>query len=531
MDQDAKIYDVLIVGCGPSGATLANLLRMRGLSVAIFDRDEEVFPVPRAMKLDAECTRTCQTLGILDRLLPEHATPYTDHYFVNEQRRVLMHMDTRPAPWIEGQPAAGIMFHQPAFESLLRDDFRLDDRVDTYLGYDVLEVNGSGDLATVVAKAADAISARVFRGRYVVGADGGNSLVRRTITQGRLDLDYQRTWIVIDILVHDQALWDSLKQGSEFKCQPNGAVVFVKGHHNHVRFDFEAGERAKTFTEQDARAMIGEYFDTSSIEFLRLASYEFYAGIPLQWRKERLFIMGDAAHQTSPFSGQGLNMGLRDAENLAFKFDLVLKDLAPPELLSTYETERWDHCVGLIEGASRRGKMISADTRIAVMLRSLSFWIGRMSKNLALNLTSRQSPTTPYDKGLLGSHELAGSRFMQPRVRASIGMGDDEQLLDDVIGPNFAIVSREKVTLVETTEQWFTGQLGGVVVQLGIDFEVIGDRLEQWMDKHEIQNLLVRPDRHIFDIGNNPDELIDALRAQLAAGGAQPTNTHNRARG
>jgi len=122
--------------------------------------------------------------------------------------------------------------------------------------------------------------------------------------------------------------------------------------HNHVRFDFEVTkEVAESFDEGDARNLISEYMDASSIEFQRMAPYHFYAGMPASWRKHKVLLAGDAAHLTSPFSGQGLNMGIRDAANLGFKLDMVLSGLVSDEFLDTYEAERWKKQFGLLPGA------------------------------------------------------------------------------------------------------------------------------------------------------------------------------------
>ena len=218
----------------------------------------------------------------------------------------------------------------------------------------------------------DAISARVqvkkagsddvfsVKGRYLVGADGGNSLTRRCIGDERIDLNYSRQWIVMDMIVHDRAVWEAIREGAEFKCDADAAVVFVKGHHGHIRLDCEVtADIAATFNEADARRMAEEYFDASSAEFIRIAPYHFYAGMPKQWRAGRLLLAGDAAHQTSPFAGQGLNMGLRDAANLAFKFDLIFKGKADDRLLDSYAQERWENCKSIILAATANGRILS----------------------------------------------------------------------------------------------------------------------------------------------------------------------------
>lgn len=509
-------YDVLISGCGPVGATLANLLRQQGYAVAIFDRDKDVFIAPRAMQIDAESCRIFQQLGIQSRLEGRDARPAYKHVFVDKNRKTLMALDTHSIREIYGHAAAGMRFHQPALEHLLRADFdntEAGSKVDTYLGYEVLAVDGAGSAATLTAKNIETEEVTEFSGRYLVGADGGNSLCRKYITDTRIDMNYARRWIVMDVLVHDDALWNSLIDRSEFMCRPDAAVVFVKGCNNHVRFDFEVtDEVAETFTKDDAIALISDYFDTSSIEFQRIAPYYFYAGMPDKWRKGRVFIAGDAAHLTSPFSGQGLNMGIRDAANLAFKFDLVFRGLAGDECLNSYQDERWPHCERTINGATARGLMISANDLRGRLKRALSFFIGRVSPGLALAMTVKMSDFTVYENGLIGAHKLSGDRFIQPWVTAQ---DDVPMLLDDVAGDGFLLLTNGSDA--SQKEAWFDKKLGGKRLHIGTDIEDSKGYLTAYFDKHDISAILVRPDRYIFDAGDDAAALTAGLKDALAA--------------
>ena len=153
MSAPTKTYDVLIVGCGPVGATLANLLRQRGHSVAIFDRDEEVFAAPRAMAIDPESCRIFQWLGVQQRLEIEDARPAARHIFVDPQRKPLLELYFTDAEERFGYSPAGLRFHQPSLERFLRDDFAKDAGIDAFLGYEVLEVDGEGPMAQLKARA------------------------------------------------------------------------------------------------------------------------------------------------------------------------------------------------------------------------------------------------------------------------------------------------------------------------------------------------------------------------------------------
>lgn len=513
-----KQYDVLIVGCGPAGATLANLLRAKGHSVAIFDRDKEVFHAPRAMMLDSESCRIYQELGIEERLEKNDARPANRHLFVDTNRKHLLTLNYDLIDGEYGYPPMGMMIHQPGLERLLRDDFELGEGVDAFLGYEVTKVDGAGDAAKLQALNIDTDEVSEFTGRYLIGADGGASFCRKYIGAKRIDMDYSRRWMVMDVTVHDDALWDSILPQGEYRCQPDAAVVFVKGFHNHVRFDFEVtDEVAKTFNEDDARNLIADYFDTASIEFQRIAAYHFYAGMPESWRRDRVFVAGDAAHQTPPFSGQGLNMGVRDTANLAFKLDLVFRGITNDAFLNTYEEERWENCEHVIKSAANGGLLISTSSKFAQFKRNCLFLLGRLFPKWIVEKASRNSHRVPYLKGFIGDHQLSGHLMIQPHVMTNEG---ERVLLDAVTGDGFVLLQAQAQTQsAEATEDtaWFTETLGGKTFTIGEDFKDADGKLSDFFAKNGIQNVLVRPDRYIFSAGESAYVLSTQLRKVLSA--------------
>lgn len=511
-----KNYDVLIVGCGPAGATLANLLRIRGYSVAIFDRDKEVFKVPRAMMLDSESCRIYQELGIEERLEKNDARHATRHLIVDSNREHLLTLNYDLVEGQYGYPPMGMMIHQPGLERLLRDDFKLDEGVDAFLGYEVSDVDGTRNLAKLKARNIDTNEISEFTGQYIIGADGGQSLCRQYIGAKRIDMNYSRKWIVIDITVHDDALWHSILPQGEYRCGPDSAIVYVKGFHNHLRFDCEVTEEiAKTFNEDDARKLISEYIDISSIEFQRIAPYNFYAGMPEAWRKGRVFVAGDAAHRTPPFSGQGLNMGVRDSANLAFKLDLIFRGLANDTFLNTYEEERWENCRQVIEQAANSGELISTTSKLDQFKRSCVFFLGRIFPKAMVEKASKTSHRFPYIKGFIGDHTLSGHLMIQPHVLTNEGK---RVLLDEVTGNGFTLIQIQADS-GEAAEDitWFTDVLGGKTFIIGKDFRDFDGKLFDFFTKNDIKNVLVRPDRYIFSAGESASELTSQLRKDLSA--------------
>ncbi|CAA0093098.1 3-(3-hydroxy-phenyl)propionate/3-hydroxycinnamic acid hydroxylase [Zhongshania aliphaticivorans] len=509
-------YDVLIVGCGPSGAILANLLNAKGHKVAIFDRDKDIFHAPRAMMMDMESCRIVNGMGLYHRLMEKDAVPFHHHRFVSGKKKMLMEISSLGDPEQGYEP---VMFHQPALEAMLREEFKKGPGVDAFLGYEVLSVDGEGQHASLQAKNLDTGEEQSFSAQYLVGADGGASTCRKYLNANRVDLNYSRDWIVMDLIIHDRDWWNAFREGSAFTCEPNAAVVVVKGRHGHIRMDFEqpSVEAALAFSEDDAHKLIAEYIDVDPrhIEIIRRQPYKFYAGMPDQWRKGRVFLAGDAAHQTSPFAGQGLNMGIRDAASLSIKLDMVLNGLVNESFLDTYQDERWENCAHMINGATKRGLMLSTSSKREILARNLSFMIGRLSNKLAYLLTTRMSDIEPYKDGLIGkTHPLAGARFFPPVLTNSAG---NTVLIDEIVKERFTLISRQ--ALNGDAVEWLQSTLGGVTLIIGTDIEDSSGVLTKYLNDNKADVLLLRPDYYIFDAGSDANDICNALRSSLMAYG------------
>ncbi|MFD6157399.1 bifunctional 3-(3-hydroxy-phenyl)propionate/3-hydroxycinnamic acid hydroxylase [Nocardia sp. NPDC060256] len=499
-------HDVIIVGCGPTGATLANLLRANGHRIAVFDRRTEVFDAPRAMLLDDESDRIIRDLGIRDAMVPHDLVRLENHRIVGKRRTPLLDVNLRDVG-----VSLGWMFHQPTLESLLRQRFIGDPAVDAYFGYEVDQVVSGPDTARVRATETATGQPGEFGARYVVGCDGAASTVRRSIGAARTDFGFSQSWVVVDARARDADYFRSLPDGSEFMCRPGSAAIFAKGCRQHLRFDFQVTPTpGKTDWTPDAYDHITEYLDLSMIDIERVSPYTFYAGMPQRWRQDRLLLAGDAAHQTPPFAGQGLNMGLRDAMNLAFKLDLVLNGRAPDHLLDTYQQERWDNCATVIKASAATGKLITSHRRTTAALRSVLLFAGRHS-HYAVRVRARaEVRKQPYKQGLLGgTHKTSGALMISPEVSTP----DGTTTLDHVAGNHFLLLTTSPPLGPQVDA--FADRLSGRIRVIGHDVDCPAGELRRWFAKSRVSAVLVRPDHYIFDAGNNPDELCGGLLSAI----------------
>jgi len=170
------------------------------------------------------------------------------------------------------------------------------------------------------------------------------------------------------------------------------------------------------------------------LTFLRRACYTFRGAVASTWRDRRVFLLGDAAHLTPPFIGQGMCAGIRDAANLTWKLALVLTGRASDELLDTYQAERRPYARRVIQMAMAVGWLMTGGTARTgearrAALRALARLPGAEEK--AFNATWPAFPPGP----LTPRHDRAAGRLCpQPRIRT----GDGEALLDQVLGHGFA---------------------------------------------------------------------------------------------
>ena len=494
--QDAGRVPVAIVGAGPTGITAATLLAQFGVQSLILDRWPGVYPQPRAVHLDDEIYRIIAQLGLADEFAAI-SRPTLGLRLLDNKFKVLAEFNRAPSCSVHGFPQAN-MFDQPEFEALLRTNLerypnaqlRSDAQVTA-----VTELEGH-----VRVTFTDRSDGRVHHvdADYLLGCDGANSLVRARIGSAMRDLKFEQRWLVVDVALSqteasDLGQWEGVHQ----VCDPVRAGTYMRIGETRYRWEFRLlpGESADDFGSVRAlRPLIAPWtrdIPDGELTLLRVTEYTFRAQVADRWRRGRIFILGDAAHLTPPFIGQGMGAGVRDAMNLSWKIAGVLDGTLAAEVLDSYEQERKPHTRSMIRLALTVGQAMTGGGRLGDLTRRFVLPRLRLVPGLRDKVVDSRTPAL-HPSALVsksrGRHQLAGTLCPNPPLR-------DGQRLDSLLGGGFALITTEPVDAADAA---LLG-LRGVVVLVADN----GSELEKWLRRGRAAAAIVRPDRTVMCAGRD----------------------------
>ncbi|OMC45217.1 3-(3-hydroxyphenyl)propionate hydroxylase [Mycobacterium sp. IS-2888] len=529
--EQAAAVDVVVVGAGPVGLTLANILGLQGVSTLVVEERDTLIDYPRGVGLDDEALRTFQSIGLVERVLP-HTVPNQILRFVDAKRRVLAEMAPPDARF--GWPKRN-GFVQPLVDAELLVGLDRFEHVQVWWGRPMTSCAQDDDGVTVELGGED--DAASVRARYVVGCDGGRSQTRRMMDVSFDGTTSSTRWLVVDVAN------DPLGHpNSEVGADPERPYASISIAHGIRRFEFmihadETDEQAEdpAFLTRMLARMVPH---PDRVDVIRRRVYTHHSRIAGAFRSGRLLLAGDAAHLMPVWQGQGYNSGIRDAANLGWKLAAVVNGQATDKLLDTYDIERRKHARAMIDLSTMVGRVISPTNRRVATARDLLVRSASIVPSLKRYvLEMRFKPMPRYEQGAVvhsagpngpaRADSPVGTLFIQPRVDTRV---QPDILLDDVLGDWFAVLcwnnNPREILGDEAFEAWKA--LGARFIALrpatqlhwtghdDPDVVVVGDRgggVKSWFDTHPESVVFLRPDRCIAGacIAQRAPELSAAL--------------------
>jgi 3-(3-hydroxy-phenyl)propionate hydroxylase len=507
----AALYDVAIVGFGPSGAVAAGLLGALGIRTYVCDKSREVYDKPRAISMDHEIIRLLQQMGVAKKIKP-FVEPFTDSVYYGVDGQIIKRMSTVAPPYPLGHTPS-VVFTQPPAERILREHAQSFPSVTVALGQTLTQITQDADQATLTLRGEDGKISTV-KSRYVIACDGASSTVRSQVGITLEDLDFDEPWLVVDVLVNEQGL-AKLPTTSVQYCKPERPSTYLicPGKHRRWEIAINPGEDPKQVaTPEGTWKLLAPWLTPADATLWRQASYRFHALVAREWRKGRVFVAGDAAHQQPPFLGQGMCQGLRDVANLCWKLQAVLQASAPDRLLDSYGQERKAHVIDLTTRIKAIGQIIGERDPARARARD--------AKLLAdcggvVQPTPRQDVQPVLRAGLLAAqqHPARGTIFPQPWLMVD----GDKQRMDDVLGSGWRLVLSAQADAGLRQQARKQARPGLTVVQLGTPgFPETEGVLARWFERHACRAALVRPDHYVYGVASDASQLATQLTSLAA---------------
>lgn len=429
--------EVLIVGAGPTGLVLALWLTAQGVAVRIVDKAAAPGTQSRAMAVQARTLELYRQLGLDRELIAQgHPNPRLNLWVRGRRRARLSLADAG----VELTAYPYLLIHpQDLHERILADRLaamgvtveretelagfeQLDDRIRARL-----RRAGDADGAEETAEAA-----------YLVGCDGARSAVRELLGMGFPGGTYLQTFYVADVDVEGPTANGEAHVSLE---SSDFAVLLSYGPGKArligaVRDGAGGADGRLDFDDVGHAAIEGMGLAVKRVNWF--STYHVHHRVTEHYRRHRAFLAGDAAHVHSPAGGQGMNTGIGDAINLAWKLAAVLKQHAHDSLLDSYEVERRAFARQLVETTDRMFSVVTTEgslaelfrTRVAPLMASAAFSLRAVREFLfrTVSQTGIAYPESPLSSGQAG-HVKGGDRL--PWVKLAEG-GDNHEPLSAI---------------------------------------------------------------------------------------------------
>lgn len=484
----AQRYAVTIIGAGPTGLMLANLLGQAGVRTLLVEANPATVSEPRAVSIDDETLRVVQQIGLIDIVRAEIVSGYGSEYLGPDGKQFLK---VKPTAQPYGHPRRNA-FRQTVFEAQLRDGLARFACVETRFERRVETFTELADGARVQMTRADGTDEEIETD-FLIGCDGSWSTIRQTLGYTLAGDSLDEHWLIID-------LKDSPADCAEtiVYCDPHRPGIMLPGPRDTRRYEFKLmpGETdADVLSDEKIADFLTTHGCVPGSQIVRKTVYHFHARIADRWGRGRVWLAGDAAHLMPPFAGQGMNGGIRDAANLGWKLAMVAAGRIGPKLLETYERERRTHIAQMIRLALRMGAIFGPRTELhGHLIRGAFRLLGVWPAARSYFAEMKYKPAPRFDHGFFLERQLTrrgivGRMAPQPVLPARHG----GRKLDDLLGDGFALlaidIDADRLKALSLGERW------DALIERRVD--LLSAEVPEFAG-HAGRILLVRPDRYVM---------------------------------
>lgn len=484
--------DVVVVGYGPVGMASAALLGRAGHSVIALERYPSLFNLPRAGIFDDEIMRTFAKMGIAETLLPKIRAQDSYEWRNGDDELLIQHSFA-----LRGRSgwAEWYQMFQPDLEQALDGAVKASRNVEVRFNSTVVGYSQDSDGVTV-----ELADGETVRARYVIAADGGNGFSRKAVGSEFHDYGFSEPWMPCDFeLTSDVDVPKALQI-----CDPAQPRSVISLGPRHQRFAFLLKSETDFEEERDPEkiwARVADYIKPDQAKLVRVATYVFRSLVADKWRNGKILLAGDAAHQMPPFLGQGMCSGVRDAQSLAFRLDLILSGRAGDGILEGYQTEREPQVTAvLLKGVELGRIQTTRDPAVAAE---------RDKKLLADRAAARKPEKMRFPgigPGLLGTGSAAGSLFPQ----GDVFINNHQDRFDTVVGFGLTVLGGPDAPRLSSMAKARAKDLADIVVELTPEADV-QNIYSDWFHANNAGFVVVRPDFYVYGTASDEADLLRLL--------------------
>ena len=354
-----KKYDVVIVGFGPTGGTLANLLALHGFSILVLEKEKSFYPLPRAVHFDDEIMRVFETIGITNTFL-KHTIINKGTKFVDKKNRVILDWP-RPREITENGWYPSYRFNQPDLERELRKKLKSYKKVEIRQSSNVKKIINKKNDVNITFEDINSKKILNIKSKYLIGCDGANSITRSQMKTKMNNLGFTQKWAVIDLILNKDK--KNLPDRTIQYSNPTRPATYCRNVGKRRRWEFAIKKTENIETILSNKYIwnfLKPWLKKKEARMERKTIYTFQSALAKSWKKGRIFLAGDAAHLMPPFMGQGMCAGIRDVSNLAWKISHCLRKKHDDKLLNSYQSERSSNVKEYIKTTMRMGEFVNA---------------------------------------------------------------------------------------------------------------------------------------------------------------------------